>query len=199
MRSPVLAYEAAVALQEGRAVQALALALEAVDLARAVDDRLDCIVSVLYRSLAEESLGQMTAAEAGFREIIQSEREMGAAPGRAWDARAGLVRLLLQQGLPDAALELAQPIVTHLIALDVGEVDHGLGACEQPLRVHLTAARTLMATAADDRADAVLRRASTLLTEWAESFDDPVDRQHLLAIPYHHEIVQLAQRRTAGN
>jgi tetratricopeptide (TPR) repeat protein len=192
LRSPLLACQAALALLDGHPVDALELAAEAVELARAVDDRLDCVVAVLYRSLAEEELGQTTEAEAGFREVIEIEREMGAAPGRAWDARAGLVRVLHHRGQTNAALEVAQPIVTHLMAQDAGRVEHGLGSCEQPLRVHLSVARALMAVG-DDRADAVVEVASTLLTGWAASFDEPHRRQQLLQIPYHHEIVQMSQ------
>jgi hypothetical protein len=145
----------------------------------------------------------MTAAEAGFREVIEIERAMDASPGRTWDGLAGLVRLLHRQGRTDAALEAAQPIVARLMALDAGRVDndradHGLGSCEQPLHVHLSAARTLMAVG-DVRAEAILERASTLLAGWAGSFDEPHRRQQLLQIPHHHEIVQLAQRRTPGD
>jgi hypothetical protein len=77
---------------------------------------------------------------------------------------------------------------------DAGRVDHGLGSCEQPLRVHLSVARTLMAVG-DGRADAVVEQASTLLTGWSDSFDEPHRRQQLLEIPYHHDIVQMSQRR----
>jgi hypothetical protein len=190
LRSPVLACQAALALLDGHPVDALELAADAVELARAVDDRLDYVVSVLYRSLAEEELGQTTAADAGFREVIEIERAMDAVPGRTWDGHAGLVRILHQQGRTDAALDAAQPIVAHLLAQDAGHVDHGLGSCEQPLRVHLSVARTLMAVG-DSRAEAIVERASTLLAGWADSFDEPHRRQQLLQIPYHHEIVRL--------
>lgn len=194
LRSPLLAYQAALALLDGHPVDALELAAEAVELARAVDDRLDCVVAVLYRSLAEEELGQTTAADAGFREVIEIERAMDAVPGRTWDGHAGLVRLLHQQGRTDAALDAAQPIIAHLMGQDPGPVDHGLGSCEQPLRVHLSVARTLMAVG-DGRADAVVEQASTLLTGWADVFDEPHRRQQLLEIPYHHDIVQMSQRQ----
>ncbi len=195
LRSWVLAHRAALALLDGRPGEALDLAAEAVELARAIDDRIDCLLAVLYRSLAHEELGQVTAAEAGFREVVEIEQAMEAVPGRAWDGRAGLVRLLHRQGQLDAALEAAQPIVAHLEAQQRnGDRNHGLGSCEQPLRVYLSVARPLMATG-DGLADVIVKRASTLLAGWADSFDEPHRRRQLLQIPYHAEIEQIVRRR----
>lgn len=195
LRSGLLAHRSALALLDGQPDAALDLATEAVDLARAVDDRIDLVLAVLHRSLAAEALGLTAAAEAGFREVIEIERAMEAAPGRAWDGHAGLVRLLHRQGRLDDALEAAEPIVSRLVGRAVGDDrDHGLGLCEQPLRIHLSVALPLIA-ADDARGDVTLRHASTLLARWVESFDDPVRRQYLLEIPSHREIVRLSHER----
>ena len=127
---------------------------------------------------------------------------MEAVPGRAWDGRAGLVRLWHRQGRLDAALEAAQPIITHLEArLEVphpsGDHDHGLATCEQPLRVHLSVAQLLL-DAGDGRADAIVQRATRLLAGWVDSFDEPARRHHLVEIPYHDEILQLSRHRSTG-
>lgn len=190
LRSGLLARRAALALLDGQPDVALDLATEAVDLARAVDDRIDLLFAVLHRSLAAEALGQTAAAEAGFREVIEIEEAMEAVPGRAWDARAGLVRLLQRHGRLDAALDAAQPIIAHL-EQHGSERDHGLGLCEQPLRVHLSVALLLMA-AGDARAAGIVTQAATLLERWVGSFDDPIRRRQLLEIPHHREIVQIA-------
>jgi hypothetical protein len=123
---------------------------------------------------------------------------MESAPGRAWDGRAGLVRLLQQQGRLDDALDAAAPLVSHLVSqAGRDDRDHGLGLCEQPLRVHLSVALPLMA-ARDARAEVIVKLASTLLARWVDSFDDPVRRQQLLQIPYHAEIVQISGDISAG-
>lgn len=192
LRSWVLAHRAALALADERPGDASRLAGEAVELARAVDDRIDLLLALLYRGLADEALGHEAAAEAGFREVIEIETAMDAVPGRAWDGHAGLVRLLQRQGRIDAALDAAQPIVNHLaLRLQDGDRDHGLGSCEQPLRVHLTAAQALIA-AGDGLADGIVERASTLLTRWADTFPDPARRRQLLAIAYHDELLKIA-------
>ena len=106
-------------------------------------------------------------------------------------ATPGWRALLLRQGRLDAALDAAQPIVSHLMArAGRGALDHGLGLCEQPLRVCLSVALPLMAVG-DARGQVIVSRASTMLAQWVESFDDPIRRQQLLEIPHHQEIVQI--------
>lgn len=196
LRSGLLAHRSALALLDGQPASALQLATEAVNLARAVDDRIDLVLAVLYRSLAAEALGNTAAAEDGFREVIEIERAMDAAPGRAWDGHAGMVRLLHRQGRLDAALDAAQPLASHLESqAGRDDRDHGLGLCEQPLRVHLSVALPLIA-AGDARGDVMVRQASTLLARWVESFDDPVRRRQLLELPYHQEIVRISRGRS---
>lgn len=190
--SAVLAHRAALALLDGRPADALGAATEAVGFARAVDDRIDSLLAVLYRSLAHEALGQAAAAEAGFREVIEIEAAMETDPGRTWDARAGLARLRLGDGCLDDALAQVHPILTRLEA-HRGERDHGLGACEQPLRVYLSAAQALTAVG-DDRANDIVQRGSTLLAGWAATFDEPIRRAYLLELPHHAEIVRLSAR-----
>jgi hypothetical protein len=123
---------------------------------------------------------------------------MDAIAGRAWDAQAGLARVALASGRLDEALDAAEPIVAHLDAWHgAGEPGHGLSLCEQPIRVYQSAVRVLSA-AGDGRAEGILHRAVTLLTRWAESFDDPADRRQLLVgIPHHDEVTQAWRSQAA--
>lgn len=193
LRSCLLAHRAALALLDERPDEALDLATEAAERAHAVDDRIDSLLAVLYRSLAAEALGHTAAAEHGFREVIEIERAMETSAGRAWDGHAGLVRLLHRQGRLDESLEAAQSIAAHLMTQPGrGAGSHGLGQCEQPLRVHLSVAVPLLA-AGDARGDVIVSQAASTLAHWAGAFDDPVRRQQLLEIPYHREIVQISR------
>jgi predicted ATPase/class 3 adenylate cyclase len=189
LRSGVLAHRAALALLDGRLADAGHLAAAAIERARAVDDRTDLVLAVLYRSLTHEALGEFGAAEAGFREVIELERAMDAAPGQGWDARGGLVRILQGQGRLDVAYDEAKPIAAHLLAqANPVTADHGMGSCEQPLRVSLTVAKLLSALG-DGDGDVIWDRAAALLSVWADSSEDPVRRRLLLDLPHHHDLL----------
>jgi class 3 adenylate cyclase/tetratricopeptide (TPR) repeat protein len=199
LRSWVLAHRAALALDTGRDSEALSLAGQAVEIAHRLDDRDDLEVALIYRSLAHEALGQFDDAEAGFRECIDRELATGAVPGRAWDGRAGLVRLRLAQGRADLALAEAEPIVAHLAAAhNAGERGHGLALCEQPMRVCWSAYQVLSGVG-DPRSDLILGRSVGVLEKLCEQFDETARRERFrLGIRFHRDLLDASHARRLG-
>lgn len=127
-------------------------------------------------------LERPTEARAAYEEAIQCARNVDQ-PDLAQDARAGLARILLQNGQPRQALVLIEAVLPALEAS--GPAD------EWPFFAYYACYEVLQANG-DARAPAILKAAYTLLQEKAGRIDDSALRNTFLkAMVVHREIVEL--------
>jgi len=158
-----------VALREGDAAQALALAGEALDIAVEMQAP-DFEAKLLYRvGDAELALGHHVEAAAAYEQAEAKARAIGL--GLALDARAGLVRVALARGDVAAALASTEP----LLAAADGAMD-GANA-----RLVLYTCHRALAAAGDGRARQLLERAHEAVARRAATISDVALRESFLA------------------
>jgi class 3 adenylate cyclase len=176
-----------VALREGDAVQALALAREALAIAEEIEAA-DFEAKLLYRiGNAELALGHCAQAAAAYERAESKGREIGL--GVELDARAGRARTALAIGDLPGASELIRP----LMAAAEGAMD-GANA-----RLVLLTCHRVLAACRDERAGRMLQSAHEALQRGAATISDPALRESFLArIAEHAEIVAAWQQAHGG-
>jgi len=180
-----------VALMRGDAASALTLARSALDIlvsTKARDRELDAWLKL---GQAELALGRFDAAEKSFEQM----RQQALALESAWryDALAGLARIALAQGDDAKALRHLEIVLAHSAA--GGTLDGTV----KPRLIELTCYNAL-ARARDVGATAWLKRAHDALRTQATTIDDlDLRRSFLENIPYHREIVAIAEASTAAD
>jgi len=180
-----------VALMRGDAASALTLARSALDIlvsTKARDRELDAWLKL---GQAELALGRFDAAEKSFEQM----RQQALALESAWryDALAGLARIALAQGDDAKALRHLEVVLAHSAA--GGTLDGTV----KPRLIELTCHNAL-ARARDVGATAWLKRAHDALRTQATTIDDlDLRRSFLENIPYHREIVAIAEASTAAD
>jgi class 3 adenylate cyclase/tetratricopeptide (TPR) repeat protein len=169
------------ALVQGEASRALALARQALDMAVGAQARELEVVAGLCRGDAELGLGRTSAA----RDSCTQALKLALAIDSAWqhDAHAGLARTALAESDTAAALAALQPLLDHIAAGGT------LIGTDHPRLIELTCHQTL-ARVGDLRATDWLGRAHTALMAQADAITDANLRQGFLnSIPHHREIV----------
>jgi tetratricopeptide (TPR) repeat protein len=172
-----------VALREGDAAQALALAREALDIAVEIQ-AVDFEAKLLYRiGDAELALGHHAAATTAYERAEALGREIGL--GVELDARAGRARVALALGDVAGAMSLVAP----LLAAADGPMD-GANA-----RLVLLTCFRVLAAAGESGAERVLESAHEALQRRAATISDGALRQSFLVrIAEHAQIVAAWQR-----
>jgi class 3 adenylate cyclase len=172
-----------VALREGDAAQALALAREALDIAVEIQ-AVDFEAKLLYRiGDAELALGHHAAATTAYERAEALGREIGL--GVELDARAGRARVALARGDVAGAMSLVAP----LLAAADGPMD-GANA-----RLVLLTCFRVLAAAGESGAERLLDSAHEALQRRAATISDDALRQSFLVrIAEHAQIVAAWQR-----
>jgi len=176
-----------VALREGDAAQALALAREALDSAVEIHAA-DFEAKLMYRvGDAELALGHHAEAATAYERAEVKGREIGL--GVELDARAGRVRVALARGDVAGAMAIVEP----LLAAADGPMD-GANA-----RLVLYSCHRALAAAGDARVGQLLERAHEALAHRAATISDGALRESFLArIAEHAEIMAAMAAMTAN-
>ena len=180
----------ALALWQGDAHRALALAQSALDLAVATQARDMETHAAIALGHALSAQGQREAAREAYGRAQTCARAID--HPLQHDASAGIARLALAAGDTAAALAALEPVLTGAAAR--GSLEGTSGARLIELTCHQALAR-----AGDARATEWLHRAHTALMTQAATIADPALRQGFLqAVPVHREIVATFEGRATG-
>jgi len=169
---------AEVAIARGDPAAALALVSEGLAIAREISHGdLEAWLIVLQGD-AQSALGRLTDAEDSYHHALRIYREMGRANVRL-EPFAGLARAA-------AALGRIEEGLAH-----VARVEAGIDAADDPngAPALLWACHTVLATARSPRANEVLIRAHSVLTERAELLDEADRAAFLGNVPSHRAIM----------
>ena len=168
------------ALWQGDAARAHALARTALDIALAVEAH-------FWEALA---LGHYAAASQACERARGRALEIGHA--LQYDATAGLARVALASDDPDGALGQLEPVLAHLAG------GGKLEGTDWPRLIELTCHQAL-ARAGDARATGLLERITAVCRRGAATINDAALRHSFLnSIPHHREIVRAWRARGAG-
>jgi hypothetical protein len=182
----------ALALQQRDETRALALARQAMDMARATQARELAAYASLCRGDAGLTLGRQAEAWHAYAQAQTLAREIDS--GGEHGAAASLARVALAEGDTAVALAALQPLLDHVA--EGGTLD----GTEEPRSIELTG-HPLLAPADDPRADDWLLRAHTALMTQAGAIErggGAASRLSFLQnIPWHCEIVAAWSRRPA--
>jgi tetratricopeptide (TPR) repeat protein len=141
----------------------------------------------LELGLAQESLGDLTKAEAAYSQSKKIQEELGNRAG-VLDAKAGLARCLLATGKTDEAKELIEVCLEQIEA-------RGAAGTNYPVRLYLTAYWVLQAANHKDQAVAALRAGCTLLKKRAKTIEEPHLRQRFMEdVPENKELATQLQQ-----
>jgi class 3 adenylate cyclase/tetratricopeptide (TPR) repeat protein len=169
---------AEVAIARGDPAAALALASEGLAIAREISHGdLEAWLIVLEGD-AQSALGRLTAAEDSYHGALRIYREMGRANERL-EPFAGLARVATALGRIEEGLA------------HVARVEAGIDAADDPngAPALLWACHTVLAAARSPRANEVLIRAHSVLTERAELLDETDRATFLGNVPSHRAIM----------
>jgi predicted ATPase/class 3 adenylate cyclase len=190
MEGIALATLSTLALWDGRATQALALAKTALGMATVAQAR-DRQASAGNRlGDAQRALGRRAAARRSYTQARRLALEIDDAVQH--DASGGLARLAVAEGDVAAAMAAVQPL------LDAAARGHRLEGTSEPRLIEL-ACHQALACAGDPRATDWLARAHTALMTQADAISDTTLRQGFLRnIPHHQEILAAWAQRGAA-
>ena len=155
----------------GDEATALAYAMSALDIAVETQGKQDELLALLCLGGAELTLGRPEAAATSFARAVELADTVGQA---LQDARAGLARVALALGDPDAALRHLEPVLAELAG--GGTLD----GAEAPHLVRLTCWQALD-RAGDPRAGWMLGVAHGEVRTLADAITDPDLRDSFLA------------------
>jgi hypothetical protein len=176
------------ALWQGDAERALAVATEAIELAAATQAREFEADAWCTRGEAELALGRSEAAAAAFERAASLATEIG--HGRRHQALAGRARVALAQG--DTAASMGH--VESLLARSVGgESWEGADA-----RLVLWTCHLVLTRAGDPRAAALLADAHAELQARAATIGDAALRESFLVNVPHHRAIGAAWAARSG-
>ena len=186
------AYLAAVMLWQGEDARALVVAREALDAARAAEQRYAEAWAQYRLGEAELALGRY--AEAGEAMAAAAAGAQAVGVGLVHTATAGLARVALAQGQLGEALGHVETLLTRLPAGDVVP-----DTTFHPELVALTCYEVLI-SAGDVRADECLERARSLMLAVAQGITVPAQREsHLKVMPHRRKIEAAWRARHAGS
>ncbi|MBT9489379.1 MAG: AAA family ATPase [Rubrivivax sp.] len=189
LEGAALASLSTLALWQGDAAQARALALSAQAIAESTQGRYQAVLAGLRLGDAELALGQLAAARAAFAHALGLAQTIDTPEQHV--ASAGLARVALAEGDGSAAWAALQAV------FDLIKTGGTLDSTEDGRRIELTCHQAL-AHAGDARAESWLARAHTALMTQAEAIGDAALRQGFLHdIPPHREII-VAWAQLAG-
>ena len=141
----------------------------------------------LELGLAQESLGDLTKAEAAYSQTKKIQEELGNRAG-VLDAEAGLARCLLATGKTDEAKELIELCLEQIEA-------RGAAGTNYPVRLYLTVYWVLQAANHKDQAVAALRAGCTLLKKRAKTIKETHLRQRFMEdVPENKELATQLQQ-----
>jgi adenylate cyclase len=186
--SSTLASLSEVARCRGDLVGGRAYAEQALHLAREIGAAHAVAGALIALGRIHEDLGEPATAQDSYKQALRLFREHGE-PHYAMEVLAGQARTALSQGQS----RQAQAHVAEILAyLDGGGTLSNYG---MPFAVYATCCQVLEA-AGDPRAREILDTAHTLLMEQADGIPDKAMRRSFLEnVPWHREIVELAQER----
>jgi tetratricopeptide (TPR) repeat protein len=184
-----LATLSTLALWQGDATRALALAQQGLDVATAAQARDMSMLAGLSLGNAELALGRTAAARQAYTQARARALEID--DPTQHNTSAGLARVALAEGDTAAAVAALRPV------LALAAADAALDGTEYPRLIELTCHQVLT-LAHDPRADEWLARAHTALAAQADAITDPALRRRFLDdIPHHREIVAAWAARDA--
>jgi tetratricopeptide (TPR) repeat protein len=179
--SMILSNLSSTAYYLGDSRAALTYSQEAIFISRQIGARHDLADALTFQGHALTALGQLVEAAEAYQQTLELRNDLGELT-LAWDARAGLARVLMEQGQLNQALTEVEEILHFLQGQTVQ-------ANDDPFWIYVTCYQILQA-AKDSRADNILKEAYDLLQELASRINDEVLQQsYLERVPSHHQII----------